>query len=61
MGTTDLVFSLLIGSGSLRSLLQPSLLLLLSLRTVLVQKFVQLRSRVFIESVRELSNGRGDF
>jgi len=49
--------SLLLISSGLRSYLETSLLLLLRLRSVLIQKLEQLCSSVLVEGVRELGNG----
>jgi len=47
-----------VGSGSGSSRLQTSLLVLLRLGTVFIEEFEQLGSRVLVQSVRELGNGR---
>ena len=52
--------SLLLLSGGLGGSLEASLLLLLRLGAVLVQELEQLSSSVLVESVGELSDGRGD-
>ena len=52
--------SLLLLSSSLSGSLETSLLLLLSLRAVLVKELEQLGSSVLVESMGELSDGRGD-
>ena len=51
---------LLLLSGGLSLSLETSLLLLLGLRAVLVQELEQLGGSVLVESVGELSNGRGN-
>ena len=55
-----LSLSLLLLSSSLSDGVETGLLLLLRLRTVLVQEREQLGSSVLVEGVGELSNGRGD-
>lgn len=52
--------SLLLLSSCLRRSLKTGLLLLLRLRTVLVQELEKLGRSVFVEGVRELCDGRGD-
>ena len=49
-----------VSSSSSSSSLKTGLLLLGSFGTVLVEEFEQLRSRVLVKSVRELSNSRWD-
>jgi len=55
LGVLGLSFLLL--SSGFRNSLKTRLLLLLSLRTVLVQKLEQLRGSVLVEGMRELGNG----
>lgn len=54
---TDLI-PLFVLSGGSSSGQKAGLLLLLGLRTVLVEQFEKLSRRVLVESVGELSNGR---
>ena len=59
LAEADLFLGLVVG-GCSSSGHKTSLLLLLALRTVLVEKLEQLSSSVLVESVRELGDSRGD-
>src|SRR5882762_82767 len=58
---SHLSLGLLLLSCGFRNSLKTSLLLLLCLRAVLVQKLEQLGSSVLVQCVRELSDGGGNF
>ena len=60
MLAAHLASCLLLLSGGLGLSLETSLLLLLGLRAVLVQELEQLSGSVLVESVGELSDGRGN-